>query len=237
MCTVTWSHDHAGYTVWFNRDEQRTRPPAQPPHEHHVNGVAFLSPLDPQGGGTWLAVNEFGLTVGVLNYYAAGLRARSATPRSRGLLVRDLAQASSLPDLWSRLAGQELAHYPPFVLLGVSPAGEVESLRWDGRQRESRALTDADRPVSTSSFESAAVVARRTERFRAGALVGEDLRAFHFSRDPRGDAYSVWMSRPDAHTVSLSRVTVSPARVIFAYAARGSDEQPGPEHLAELARR
>jgi hypothetical protein len=237
MCTVTWSHDHAGYTVWFNRDEQRTRPPAQPPHLHHVQGVAFLSPRDPQGGGTWLAVNQFGLTVGLLNYYAAGLHARSATPRSRGLLVRDLAPSSSLPDLWTRVAGLELEHYPPFVLMGWSSAGDAESLRWDGRQREARALTEADCPVTTSSFESEAVVARRTERFRTGALAGEDLRAYQLSRDPQGDAYSVWMSRPDAHTVSLSRVTVQPARITFAYVARGADQQPGPEQVAELPRR
>jgi hypothetical protein len=210
MCTVTWSHDHAGYTVWFNRDEQRTRPPA---------------------------VNQFGLTVGLLNYYAAGLHARSATPRSRGLLVRDLAPSSSLPDLWTRVAGLELEHYPPFVLMGWSSAGDAESLRWDGRQREARALTEADCPVTTSSFESEAVVARRTERFRTGALAGEDLRAYQLSRDPQGDAYSVWMSRPDAHTVSLSRVTVQPARITFAYVARGANQQPGPEQVAELPRR
>jgi hypothetical protein len=237
MCTVTWSANGAGYQVWFNRDEQRTRPPAEPPRRHERHGVAYLAPNDPRGGGTWLAVNEYGFTVGVLNYYAAGLRARSATPRSRGLLVRDLADVKSLDEMNLRLDGESFEHYPPFLLLVWAPSGEVAGVQWDGQHALPRRWTEADRPVTTSSFRSADVVARRRAIFHQMSPDADSLRAFHLSRDAGDDAFSVWMSRPDAQTVSLSRVEVGPERAAFFYAPRDARDRPGAETVLTLNRR
>lgn len=237
MCTVTWAATDHGYVVWFNRDEQRTRPPAEPPRVQHRRGVACLAPVDPQGGGTWLSVNEFGLTVGLLNYYAAGVVAPSAHPRSRGLLVGDLADAPDPETVWARLAGTEPARYPPFLLVCFDPLGRAGLARWDGQQLSRRKLTEADRPLTTSSFRSAEVEASRRERFLAQAPTADTLRAFHIGRDDRGEAYAVWMSRPDAHTVSLSGVVVTPSRVSFSYAERDVGERPGAERVLTLPRR
>lgn len=237
MCTVSWASDGDGYQVYFNRDEQRSRPLAEPPRRHTRAGVAYLAPSDPRGGGTWLAVNEYGVTVGVLNYYAAGLQARSATPRSRGLLVRDLADVPSLEQAESRLAGLTLEDYPPFLLMVWGPSGAAGGVQWDGHRAQPQRWTEADRPVTTSSFRSAEVVARRRALFQALSPAASTLRAFHLSRDPRDDAFSVWMSRPDAHTVSLSRVVVGPARVSFAYAPRAPDDRPADEVVLDLPRR
>lgn len=237
MCTVSWASDGDGYQVYFNRDEQRSRPLAEPPRRYERAGVAYLAPSDPRGGGTWLAVNEFGVTVGVLNYYAAGLHARSATPRSRGLLVRDLAEVTSLEQAASRLSGLILEDYPPFLIMVWDPSGDVGGVQWDGHHARPQRWTEADRPVTTSSFRSAEVVARRRAVFQDMSPTVSTLRAFHLSRDPRDDAFSVWMSRPDAHTVSLSRVVVEPARVTFAYAPRAMNDRPADEVVVHLPRR
>ena len=71
MCTVTWLPGRNEYRLFFNRDERKTRKPAAPPalHEHH--GVRQLYPVDGTAGGTWLGVNEYGVTVGILNHYVA----------------------------------------------------------------------------------------------------------------------------------------------------------------------
>lgn len=72
MCTVTWLADPAGgYALWFNRDERRTRPPGLPPAAAAAGDMPYLAPIDAEAGGTWLAVNAAGVTVGLLNHYAA----------------------------------------------------------------------------------------------------------------------------------------------------------------------
>ncbi|MHC4427971.1 MAG: NRDE family protein [Planctomycetota bacterium] len=68
-----------------NRDERFDRPSAPPAIQ--PGSPRVLCPIDETAGGTWLGVNEHGLTVAVTN------RAKSSVPpkpRSRGLLCRDV---------------------------------------------------------------------------------------------------------------------------------------------------
>jgi len=69
MCTLTWRRgSKETVEVFFNRDEKKTRSRAEPPGERFdANGVRYLSPLDPESGGTWMLVNERGLVVCLLN--------------------------------------------------------------------------------------------------------------------------------------------------------------------------
>jgi uncharacterized protein with NRDE domain len=67
MCTVTWLMEADSYTVFFNRDELKTRSHALHPAIKEQNGVRYIAPVDLDGGGTWIGVNEFGLTCGLLN--------------------------------------------------------------------------------------------------------------------------------------------------------------------------
>ncbi|NUO80759.1 NRDE family protein [candidate division KSB1 bacterium] len=69
MCTVTWLQRHEGYEVFCNRDELKTRKPALPPRLAECNGVRYLAPIDNDGGGSWLGVNEFGVSLCLVNHY------------------------------------------------------------------------------------------------------------------------------------------------------------------------
>ena len=60
MCTLSWLTTEAGYSVFCNRDERKTRPVAVPPAILRTGGVAYIAPIDPEGGGSWIAVNEQG---------------------------------------------------------------------------------------------------------------------------------------------------------------------------------
>ena len=85
MCTVTWVHEQAGgYHLFSSRDEKRTRSVALTPELYETSGVRWMAPLDPDGGGSWVAVNEFGFSVCLLN--------GNGTPGtlSRGRLVTEL---------------------------------------------------------------------------------------------------------------------------------------------------
>ena len=72
MCTVSWLPEPGGFTLCFNRDERRTRGAALPPESRRAGGRAFLAPYDSDHGGTWLAVNDAGLALGLLYAWAMG---------------------------------------------------------------------------------------------------------------------------------------------------------------------
>lgn len=94
MCSVTWSLSDTGYQVFFNRDEQRSRALALPPAIYDRQGVAVMMPLDPQGQGSWISLNQFGLSLCLLNNYQG--RVPDGTLISRGLLLKSLAGSSSI---------------------------------------------------------------------------------------------------------------------------------------------
>ncbi|HMO05515.1 MAG TPA: NRDE family protein [Kiritimatiellia bacterium] len=241
MCTLTWCSGEHGVHLFFNRDEQRTRPPAEPTARHVRNGVRFLAPIDPQAGGTWLSVNEHGVAVAILNWYDAehANPATTATHRSRGLLVMDLAGSlDRAGSLLARLFGQDLALYRPFILVSLDAHGHGAICRWDGLQLAAGALTPGDCPLTTSSFDTAAVIAARRMRYSAMTVndgpTPESLAAFHHSRDPRGGPYSVTMTRPDAMTVSFSHVVIGRNDVRFYDQTRQrTGEDPGYEPVSE----
>src|SRR5215471_17543150 len=103
MCTVSWIYEPAGYQLFCNRDEKLTRGKAEPPRYAVRDGVQFLAPVDADFGGTWIATNEFGLSLCLLN----GTPGRSS--RSRGLLVLDLISLPSIEALVDRVRMLDLS--------------------------------------------------------------------------------------------------------------------------------
>ncbi len=93
MCTVSWVHEDRGYQLFSNRDEKLTRGVANDPQLLCRDGVRFLAPIDGDFGGTWIAANEFGVSVCLLNGAAKSHRAGDSHHRSRGQIVLDLASA------------------------------------------------------------------------------------------------------------------------------------------------
>lgn len=221
MCTVSWEFRSDGYALFFSRDEQRSRPPAEPPTLQTEDGTRFLAPRDPLGGGTWIAANEHGLTCCLLNAYAEPWSpALETTPRSRGLLLRSCAVAGTLETLVDRLERLTTAEpWAPCVVLGIQ-SGEVVGRLWNG-QRLSPLAPPLRPPVSTSSFQSDAVVAARHQAF---ADCAGDLLRFHRAPDKEADAFSVRMSRPDARTVSLTQVFWTAGNLRMGYSERNGEE-------------
>lgn len=233
MCTVTWLHEPGGYQVLFNRDEKRTREKARPPQRQLSGQVRFLAPVDGRAGGSWLAVNELGLTLGLLNHYPAE-RAAPAGLISRGLLLTSLMGARNTAAVERSLGQLDLKEYSPFLMLALDIAANALRFTWDGHELAVHRLTAADCPLTTSSYRSEAVVAARRATFKrmvssAGGVALPVLMNFHASRDARGDAFSVFMKRSDAETVSFSHVLVTPTGIRFHYAPRPprSTEFPG----------
>lgn len=234
MCTLTWLKDREGLRIYFNRDEKRTRLPAAPPRISVINGIRVLAPVDGNAGGTWLAVNEHGVAVAILNYYEAEADGAHSNGNyeSRGHLVLRLAsqpEASAAID-----ALRSLPHdaYRPFIVAIFSINHEGMMARWDGRRCTEIGLDSISLPVTTSSYRTNDVLASRTEQYHAmlaGRPVSDDLlAAFHKSRSGKGGPFSVTMTRPDACTVCFNAVMIGDKMISFFYEDRDvAGDDPG----------
>jgi hypothetical protein len=229
MCTLTYILYQQGYELFFNRDEQRTRPIALPPQRMHIDTTentasnAAIYPVDPTGQGTWLAVNENGLSLALLNHYqaSANIEARSTSSQknhhliSRGQLILTLLKNTA--PIVQQLNSMQLKHYSPFQLC-VFPEGlcankgEVSSMIWDGETLCSREFA---LPITSSSVDFDNVYKKRKHKFtslvtdaKPTTNISAQHKAFHHSSDSAGK-FSVNMHRDDAMTVSISHICVN----------------------------
>jgi len=230
MCTVSWSDLPDGLHIFCNRDEKRAREPATPPLAGERDGIAFLAPRDGRAGGSWIATNERGLSVCLLNHYPRPAPEAPSDRVSRGELVLSLMGCADLASARELLQAEALAPYRPcIVLLFFRPPGAIrgaapERFAWDGSQVDHSTLEQM-RPQTSSSFMTEAVIASRLAQFDElprpaepeQHLHPEQLLAFHQSHHPTKGAYSVCMHRPDAHTVSFTHLMIGPQEATMAY--------------------
>ncbi len=209
MCTVSWVTGPDGYTLCFNRDERFSRAPAVPPAVRVRDGVQFLAPLDGDAGGTWFAVNEFGISLGLLNRYVVPGYQPPGPPRSRGLLVLDLASASAGTDALLRLTPDLLARTQPFTLAISEPGQPAVIATWDGGVLATAVQAESGFLHTSSSVTEPEVAESRRALFAASAPhTAESLASLHRSHLPERGRRSVCMHRDDAETQSYSEAIV-----------------------------
>ena len=239
MCTVTWTARADGYHLLCNRDELHTRRPALAPHILERGGVRYIAPLDSEFGGTWIAVNEFGMSLCLLN--GAPIQASTgAARRSRGLLLPELVWASGSAECALWLKQLDLGRFAPFTLLVLEPGQPALVADWDRGSLRLDPAADARMPLTSSSVDPAGVCRSRAGEFENyvgsdGAIDPAALYRFHSSHGPRAGAYSACMHRDDAATVSFSWAIVTGRQVRFLYSP-GAPCQWSPTRQQILAR-
>lgn len=233
MCTATWWQDKAAYSLLFNRDERRTRPLAEPPQQRTTpQGIRYIAPYDPEGGGTWIAVNEYRLTLALLNYYDARATTTTPAPHSRGLLVAALCEAKHLAHMHELLSAIDLGRYHPFHLLAIATNADPIQYTWDGTKLHHK---QAATLTATSSWETQEVLAWRQQSLaHAKAQNADQLEAWHQRYDPKHPKHSPCMTRDDARTVSFTRIDVGKT-ITLKYAERiGNENTWGDLSTCEL---
>ena len=225
MCTLSWERRGSHLDLWFNRDEQKGREIAIPPREHTSgNRVRFLAPIDPKGGGTWLAANEAGFVVALLNRWHE--KVAEQAEKSRGKLVMDLAGRVSWP--WE-IRAKDLQGYAPLTLVAFSSKQQL-LWQWDGVRCWQE---DVPAMLTSSGYRFEEVKAAREAVFESGWR-GE---ALHAIPGEEASPYTVRMNRPDAQTWSRSRIQVREERVRWDYWAEEQDLRgPAQRTTVELAR-
>jgi hypothetical protein len=222
---MTWLRTAGGYEVFFNRDERRSRKPAEPPRVLRAGVTRYVAPLDGDFGGSWIAANEHGLTLAVENGYT-DLDDVAHEPasgfESRGLLLISLVDARDSDEALRRIEAQDLHRFRSFLLTIFDARGTATLASWLSGTRNVE--TSPSMPLVSSSFETLDVRRSRQELFRrmverpAGAARAELHRAYHESHLPERGPRSVCMHRPEAETVSFSHVEVDAREVRFHYA-------------------
>ncbi len=223
MCTVSWAATADGYELFCNRDERRTRAAAQAPTVRRSRGVRFVAPTDAEAGGTWIAANEYGLTLCLLNRYTDDGSPPAGELKSRGLLLPELISLRDAAEVMRAVECGSLSQFRPFTLLALAADAPPAAACWTGhRLLFADEEADSLMPLTSSSFDSTEVVRERMKLFRSMSAghpgrAGELLSRFHHSHEPEPGPFSVCMHRPDASTVSFSRVKVSPVSIEFYY--------------------
>lgn len=221
MCTVTFIARRHGYALGMNRDEQRSRARALPPQAHRINRRTVLFPSEPRGG-TWIGLNDAGVTLALINWYRIPNRVESSA-FSRGDLVRAVLSATADAAVTESLAGLPLERTNPFRLLGFFPSHKtVMEWRWDLKaikvirhpwQTHLWASSGSDEPGAQHHRSITFDVA--LQQRSAGGLPW--LRRLHRSHRPHCGPHSICMHRKDAMTLSYTEVTVSRSTAAMSY--------------------
>lgn len=241
MCTVSWLRRPGGYVLLCNRDERHTRKHARGPKVEERQGVFLISPVDGDYGGSWIGVNQFGITLCLLNRYGDEEVESSHDYVSRGLLLRDLLPSREPKNIQELLDECELESFRPFTLAVVSASEPAMLFHWTGHDRILKPVAEGDVPLVSSSLREPEIETLRKQHFHSlvetqNSEAGiKQLHQFHRSHFPERGPYSVCMHREDAATMSLSAITVTQELIEFAYHG-GSPCLEAQVEVARLAR-
>jgi hypothetical protein len=227
MCTLTLVTDNQTYSIAMNRDEKITRIAGLPLKIYEFDGARVIYPSD-GSGGTWIAINEYGIALALLNWNdVAALGIVLTKTRRRGQVIPALIGSRSLPDLHEAVHVSKFEGMPPFRLVGVfSSEQRIWEWRWDSRQLSSQVHPWISRHWFSSSLSDARAETLRgadCQRARSEPDSGSVpwLRRLHASHAGGPGPFSLCVHRDDVRTLSYSEVTVTPGRIEMAH-FRGS---------------
>ncbi|MBB1314443.1 NRDE family protein [Aliivibrio sp. SR45-2] len=211
MCTVSWFTTPTGYELFFNRDEQRSRSDALTPQVFQENNVDYIMPIDPVGGGSWISLNNHGISICLLNYYQGSTPPHNAL--SRGLLIKELATCHHIDSIQHVLSKMDFSRFASFTLLifhstASNENNTVKGFRWDGQSFDS--ITPSS-PMISSSVDAKSVIKHRLSVYKELTDSGvnrQTLSTFHQHHHAKLGHRSPCMHRQDAQTVSFTHIIV-----------------------------
>ncbi len=214
MCTVTIHRGPDGLLVTMNRDESVLRGPESPLGLHGEGDSAWLGPSDAETGGTWIAVNPYGVTACLLNRYTEETTPVRSGP-SRGGIVPALLRRGGPEHCLNWLFGEfDPTEYASFDLIVLDSDGAATA-SWDRRGSLRRGVLPAGwQAVTSSSWNREAVVNWRLDKFRAWAeeptprFEGE-IPAFNLLHETGKEWWSPLVRRDRVETRSLTQVEVN----------------------------
>ena len=222
MCTLSFLPDGEDFVVGMNRDEQRSRTLALPPKVHTNDNLLAVYPSEPCGG-TWIAANQSGIVLSLLNWYAANSRQLAAKQKSRGDVIPQLIFEREIICMTTRLRKFDLTGVHPFRLVGISqPQRSICEWRWDGHNLIDLVFSWTRKHWFSSSLSDSSAERHRGAACTTAALAANPhdplwLDALHRSHRPAPGPYSICVHRQDAATVSYTKVSFVGGALTMAY--------------------
>ena len=218
MCTLSWWKQETQWGVFFNRDEKKNRPIALPPRLTRTEKSLFLSPLDPQGKGSWIVANSHGWVIAILNRWHEQPISLPAE-KSRGKLLLELAEITHPEIINASLKKANLKSYAPFTLVCLN-SHDNYAWSWNGKILSH---FQPELPLISSSYQYEVVADARKKQYQQ--LIDkphhptlDELSNYHANQDrSTASAKSVRMCRNDAQTWSRSEITFSSKSIIWDY--------------------
>jgi len=203
----------------MNRDEQRSRVRGLPPRRHRVNEHLVVHPSEP-GGGTWISLNDAGVTLALINWYGVAGRVR-AEAVSRGQVVMAVRGLTAVGHVQAALGRLPLSRMNPFRLIGIFLAQRrVVEWQWDLHHLQVRRSGWLAQQWISSGYDEPGAqrvrgrIFRQAMHQRSFGTLGW-LRRLHRSHRPAAGPFSICMHRPEAATVSYTEVAVTSGRPIM----------------------
>jgi hypothetical protein len=216
----------------MNRDEQPTRAPGLPPTIHD-GVVRWIAPIDGQSHGTWIGANDQGVTLAILNRWHESPMRADGEWISRGLLVTSLLGETTKDRVERRVRDEPLGLYQPFTLAAFEVGRGARLLAWNGKELSLSQVVETGLVLTSSGFDQERATGDRGDLFRRWQEFDpthpthrteptpESFEAIHASHIPEKGPLSICMHRPEAGTVSFTRIDVGPETIDVMYV-------PGP---------
>ncbi len=238
MCTVTLIARRNGYVLGMNRDEKLVRVKGLPPDRRVIDGRQILCPSEP-GGGTWIALNDCGVTFALINWYSITARV-GKNPVSRGDVVNAVCATDSIAKAANALAALPLKRINPFRLITViATTKKIIEWRWDFKSLSKRVCDWKTQQWISSGFDEPQAQRIRSATFRAAIKQKKSgtidwLRRLHRSHAPACGPFSTCMHRADAATVSYTEISVSSGLATMRYSPSSLCETLKPQCVVKL---
>jgi len=217
MCTVTYipQKDNGGFVLTSNRDEKSFRPTIAP-RNYRVGEYNICFPKDVQAGGSWIAANDHGRLVCLLNGAYVAHQKKTHYEQSRGAVLIELASSALTPsDFYS---GKKLKDVEPFTMITLemveNEITHFSEFIWDGNSKHFRRLS----PDEPAIWSSVTLYSEENRKLRKqwfnqflqkinGSVSPENILKFHSGTHTGDNSINVIMKREeDLKTVSITQV-------------------------------
>ena len=217
MCTVTYIPDknNGGFVLTSNRDEVAYRSTLAP-QIYKVQNKELCFPKDTLAGGSWVAMNNNGRVVCILNGAFVAHHKKQNYAQSRGNVLLELAASDKSPQRYFREKG--LVDIEPFTIVSVEKTkGEISHFSefiWDGQNKNFRHLD----PGSSQIWSSVTLYSTEHRQLRKtwfseflkqtnGSISPENVFEFHSGTHIDDNSINVVMEREgELKTVSITQI-------------------------------
>jgi len=218
MCTLTVVTGNDTYLMAMNRDEKIARGAGAPAEMYEFDKTRAICPHN-GAGGTWIAANEYGIGLALLNWNAITPHGAAFKKRSRGQVIPALVDSRSLWDLHAVFNASNFTRMLPFRLIGVFPSErQIWEWRWDSTRLEFQVHEWKSRHWFSSSLsddqaETLRGLACRDAQHDSDVGSVLWLRRLHASHRGGPGPFSLCVHREDVKTLSYSEIMVTPGHV------------------------